>query len=209
MRQLWLRKASTGSSLRPNIPTGTARKQADGNDFRRLHRIRTVRRQQGISLRTAARHLGSNVREIRSQENESNDLRLSDLYRWQEALDVPLEELLVESERPLSRPVLERAKLVRVMKTAAAILELAPSTQVARLATRLVDQLVELMPELKGVAPWHSVGQRRGSDEFGQVAQRRIPEQFFDSNGLTATTESAPNQSQIHSSGELHRFVRN
>ena len=171
-----------GQQSAPEHTNGNGAEAANGNDFRRLHRIRTVRRQQGISLRTAARHLGSNIREIRSQENESNDLRLSDLYRWQEALDVPLEELLVESERPLSRPVLERAKLVRVMKTAAAILELVPSTQVARLATRLVDQLVELMPELKGVAPWHSVGQRRGSDEFGQVAQRRIPEEFFDAN---------------------------
>lgn len=150
----------------------------------RLHRIRTVRRQQGISLRSAARYLGSNIREIRAQEDEAADLRLSDLYRWQAALDVPLEELLVESERPLSRPVLERAKLVRMMKTAAAILELAPNSQVARLAARLVDQLVELMPELKEVAPWHSVGQRRSSDEFGEVLRRRIPAEFFDVSGL-------------------------
>jgi len=146
-----------------------------------LHRIRTVRRQQGISLRTAARHLGTNVREIRDQENESADLRLSDLYRWQAALDVPLEELLVESERPLSRPVLERAKMVRLMKTAAALLESAPTTQIARLARRMVDQLIEMMPELKGVAPWHSVGQRRSADELGQIVLRRISEQFFDS----------------------------
>ena len=164
------------------VPTnGNGAEAANGSDFRRLHRIRTVRQQQGISLRTAARHLGSNVREIRDQEDESTDLRLSDLYRWQAALDVPLEELLIESERPLLRPVLERAKLVRVMKTAAAILELAPNTQVTRLAARLVGQLVELMPELKEVAPWHSVGQRRGSDEFGQIAGRRIPEEFFQS----------------------------
>ena len=159
---------------------GNGGKAANGNALRRLHRIRTVRRQQGISLRTAARHLGANVREIRDQENESADLRLSDLYRWQAALDVPLEELLVESERPLSRPVLERAKMVRVMKTAAAISELAPTMQIARLANRMVDQLVEMMPELKEVAPWHSVGQRRSADEFGQIVLRRISEQFFD-----------------------------
>lgn len=153
----------------------------DASSLRRLHRIRTVRRQQGISLRTAARHLGTNIREIRNQEDEAADLRLSDLYRWQAALDVPLEELLVESERPLSRPVLQRAKMVRLMKTAAAILEIAPTTQIARLASRMVDQLVEMMPELKEVAPWHSVGQRRSADEFGQILQRRISEQFFDS----------------------------
>ncbi len=159
---------------------GNGGKAANGRALGRLHRIRTVRRQQGISLRTAARHLGANVREIRDQENESADLRLSDLYRWQAALDVPLEELLVESERPLSRPVLERAKMVRMMKTAAAISELAPTMQIARLANRMVDQLVEMMPELKEVAPWHSVGQRRSADEFGQIVLRRISEQFFD-----------------------------
>jgi len=163
---------------------GNGAEAGDERDLRRLHRIRTVRRQQGVSLRTAARHLGSNIREIRVQEDEGTDLRLSDLYRWQEALDVPLEELLVESERPLSRPVLERAKLVQVMKTAAAILELSPNPQVARLAARLVDQLVELMPELKEVSPWHSVGQRRGADDFGEILRRRIPAEFFDGSAL-------------------------
>lgn len=177
-------QGAKGQLSAPEPVGGQAAETSTEADFRRLHRIRTVRRQQGISLRTAARHLGSNVQEIRSQENEANDLKLSDLYRWQKALDVPLEELLVESERPLSRPVLERAKLVRVMKTAAAILELAPSAQVNRLARRLVDQLVELMPELKEVAPWHSVGQRRSADEYGQVAQRRIPAEFFDASLL-------------------------
>lgn len=175
---------SVQKSTRPRSANRTARgnggKAANRHNVRRLHRIRTVRRQQGISLRTAARHLGANIREARDQENESADLCLSDLYRWQAALDVPLEELLVESERPLSRPVLERAKMVRLMKTAAAILEMAPTTQIARLARRMADQLVEMMPELKGVAAWHSVGQRRSSDEFGQILQRRISEHFFD-----------------------------
>jgi transcriptional regulator with XRE-family HTH domain len=145
----------------------------------RLHRIRTVRRQQGISLRTAARHMGSNVRETRDQENESSDLRLSDLYRWQEALEVPLEELLVESDKPLSRPVKERARMVRVMKTASALLEVAPPGQVRRFAQMLVDQLVDLMPELKDVGPWHSVGQRRSLDEYGRIAEQRMSDELF------------------------------
>jgi transcriptional regulator with XRE-family HTH domain len=153
--------------------------QLNGSRELRLHRIRTVRRQQGISLRTAARHLGSNVRETRDQENESSDLRLSDLYRWQEALEVPLEELLVESDRPLSRPVKERARMVRVMKTASAILEVAPQGQVRRFAQMLVDQLVDLMPELKDVGPWHSVGQRRSLEEYGRIMEQRIPDDLF------------------------------
>ena len=151
----------------------------NGRTVRRLHRIQTVRLQQGISLRTAARHLGSNIRELRSQEDESSDLKLSDLYRWQQALDVPLEELLVECDKPLSRPVKERARMVRVMKTASSILELAPAGQLRRLAQMLVDQLVDLMPELKEVGPWHSVGQRRSLDEMGQIVERRISDELL------------------------------
>src|SRR3954471_15194274 len=101
---------------------------------RPLHRIQEVRLQQGMSLRTAARQLGTDVRTIRAQEEAGNDLRLSELYRWQKALDVPAAELLEESGEPLSRPVAERAKMVRVMKTAAAILETAESPAARRMA---------------------------------------------------------------------------
>jgi transcriptional regulator with XRE-family HTH domain len=140
----------------------------------RLHRIRTVRRLQGMSLRTAARQLNATITQIRLQEDESSDLRLSELYKWQTALDVPLDELLVEPSAPLSRPVTERAHLVRVMKTAAAILENAHTPQLRRLAERLVEQLVALMPELEGVGPWHSVGRRRSMDEYGRIMEQRI-----------------------------------
>jgi hypothetical protein len=39
----------------------------------------------------------------------------------------------------------------------------------------LSEQLVEIMPELKQVAPWHSVGQRRTLDEYGRIVERQIP----------------------------------
>ena len=161
--------------------TGGGDLKTNGRPVPRLHRIRTVRRQQGISLRTAARHMGFSIRETRDQEDESKDLRLSDLYRWQQALDVPLEELLVESDKPLSRPVRERARMVRVMKTASALLELAPPGQLRRFAQMLVDQLIDLMPELKEVGPWHSVGQRRSLEEVGRIVDRRIPDELFQS----------------------------
>jgi len=139
-----------------------------------LHRIQEVRLQQGMSLRTASRHLGLDVRTIRAQEQATSDLRLSDLYRWQAALEVPVQELLVETEEPLSRPVMERARLVRLMKTAAALLEEAPNSNTKLMAQNLIDQLCEIMPELKEVGPWHSVGQRRTLDEVGRIAQQPI-----------------------------------
>lgn len=139
---------------------------------RALHRIRTVRRQQGISIQGAARKLRVEAKKLRAQEEESTDLHLSDLYRWQKALDVPIADLLIDNEGPLSTPVMKRAQLVKVMKTVEAMVEKARSGELKRMAQTLKEQLIEIMPELEGVAPWHSVGQRRTLDEFGRVTER-------------------------------------
>jgi transcriptional regulator with XRE-family HTH domain len=143
-----------------------------------LHRIQEVRRLQGMSLRTAARQLGTDIRSIRAQEQATTDLRLTDLYKWQQALDVPVGELLVEDGDPLSRPVAERAKMVKVMKTAQSLLEAAGKGPVRRMAENLVEQLTDLMPELKEVSPWHSVGQRRSLDELGRIAEQTVADDF-------------------------------
>lgn len=144
-----------------------------------LHRIREVRVRQGVSLRTAARHLGADIRSTRNQEEESSDLKLSDLYRWQEVLEVPVSELLSESSEPLSRPVLERARMVRIMKTVQAMLEKATAPGLKRMTEMLVEQLCEVMPELRGVSPWHSVGQRRSLDELGRAGEQTISDDIL------------------------------
>lgn len=141
---------------------------------RQLHRIQEVRCQQGMSLRSAARQLKSDVRSVRAQEQPTCDLRLSDLYRWQNALEVPVEDLLIESGASLSRPVAERARLVRIMKTAMSLREAAKAPAVQRMAENLVEQLVELMPELEEVSPWHSVGIRRSLDEPSRIVEQSI-----------------------------------
>jgi transcriptional regulator with XRE-family HTH domain len=145
-----------------------------GQPGQALHRIGEVRRLQGMSLRTAARQLDTDVRSIRAQEQATTDLKLSDLYRWQQALEVPVSELLVEADEPLSRPIRERSALLKVMKTARAIVELAHPGPARRMAENLVTQLLELMPELAEVSPWHSVGQRRSLDEMGRIAEQPI-----------------------------------
>lgn len=139
---------------------------------RALHRIRDVRRQQGISIQGAARKLRVEPSKLRAQEEESTDLHLTDLYQWQKVLDVPVADLLIDTNAPLSAPVLKRAQLVKVMKTVVAIGEKARNAEVRRMAETLRDQLVEIMPELEGVSPWHSVGQRRTLDEYGRVVER-------------------------------------
>jgi transcriptional regulator with XRE-family HTH domain len=146
---------------------------------RPLHRIADARRRQGISVRSAARRLQTSMEHVRRQEDPQCDMTLSDLYRWQTALDVPITELLIDIGGPLSGPVLTRARLLRVMKTARAIKDSASNPSIQRFATMLEEQLIELMPELKDVSAWHSVGQRRSPNELGRAAERVLPESFF------------------------------
>jgi transcriptional regulator with XRE-family HTH domain len=140
-----------------------------------FHRLAAVRRQEGVSRRTVARRLGIGVREVQAQEEESTDLPLSTLYRWREILNVPITELLEEDAGEMSASVMFRAKLLRVMRTAVTILERTRNTATHRRAQFMVEQLIEIMPELKGTTPWPSVGKRRSRRELGRAAQHRLP----------------------------------
>ena len=137
-----------------------------------LHRLSVVRRRQGVSRRAMARRLKTDVDSIARQEKDNADILLSTLYEWQDVLRVPVAELLVDTDEPLSPPVMKRAQMVRLMKTAAAILERAQKPALRRMAQMMVDQLIEIMPELEGVSPWNAVGQRRTLDELGKAADR-------------------------------------
>ena len=57
---------------------------------RSLNRLREVREQQGVTLRTCARRMHLDMRTLRSQEEPDADLKLSDLRRWQTVLDLSL-----------------------------------------------------------------------------------------------------------------------
>ena len=47
------------------------------------------------------------------------------------------------------------------MKTALAMQEIAKQDSVRRMVQTLIDQLLDIMPELSGVGPWHAVARRR------------------------------------------------
>ena len=141
---------------------------------RSLHRLSEVRRREGLSRRKIARDLGISLREVKRQEQPSSDILLSDLYRWQEVLKVPALELLDEPDGSLSPPVQLRARLLRVMKTVRSIQAGARQVSIRRLATMLVRQLLEVMPELKDTAPWPIVGSRRSRRELGQAFLRGL-----------------------------------
>jgi transcriptional regulator with XRE-family HTH domain len=144
-----------------------------------LQRLASVRRLQGLSRRTVARRLNLEIEQVRRQECETADLPLSVLYAWQRVLEVPVAELLVEAGDGLASPVLERSQLVRLMKTVLAVREQARQESIRRMAQTMIEQLVEIMPELANVGPWHVVGQRRHLDELGVAAQRRMAEDVF------------------------------
>jgi len=146
---------------------------------RPLQRLAAVRRLQGISRRTVARRLNIEVEQVKQQERETVDIPLSTLYVWQEALGVPIAELLVEADDSLTSPVLERSQLVRLMKTVLAIRQQAKHKSIRRMAETMVDQLVEIMPELTNIGPWNAVGKRRRLSEVGLAALRRLPERVF------------------------------
>lgn len=171
---------ATADAFTPSFQVTTPADACPAHAPKRLHRIRTIRLREGVSLRSAARQLGTDIRHVRLQELESTDLRLSDLRKWQKALDVPLTELVDDTEGPLSTPVMERARFVRLMKTAMAIKEHTESVGIQRMAEMLVEQLVEIMPELKEVSPWHTFGQRRSLDEYGKVMERRLADDASD-----------------------------
>jgi transcriptional regulator with XRE-family HTH domain len=147
---------------------------------RALHRLAEVRRIQGLSQRTVARRLGLDMASVKQMEREDTDLPLSALYQWQKALDVPVSELLVEADEPLSTPVMKRAQLVKLMKTAMAIKERSGQPAIQRMAELLVNQLTEIMPELAQVTPWHAVGKRRSQSELGQAALRQISDRMLE-----------------------------
>lgn len=137
------------------------------------NRIAIVREQQGISQRTMARRLGIDLRAYQALEAPSNDLQLSQLVALQAALDVPLVDLLEDSQA-LSRPVAERAKMIKVMKTAVALRETPTNVRIERMVQTLCTQLIDIMPELAEVSGWPQFGSRRGKAALGKALSQPI-----------------------------------
>lgn len=156
---------SKSGSDSQTLPTKTARP---------LHRIAAVREEQNISLTRAAKQLGIEITEARRQENANCDMTLSQLYRWRDLLEVPVGELVVEPDEIPNNPVKCRSQLVKMMKTVRSILETSQEEPIQILAEQLADQMLCLMPELKSISAWPSIGQAREQRDPGQAALRRF-----------------------------------
>ena len=143
-----------------------------------LHRLREIRNQQDISIRSLSRRMNVTASEVRMQEDPQFDLRLSTLYRWQQALGVPASELLVEPDDGLSAPIQLRARLLRMMKTIATILDQPQSDRTTRLIENLKNDILEVMPEVEDVDRWHGSSSDRSGDIAAAVL-RQIDDAFF------------------------------
>jgi len=171
--------AGNGHAANVAPTNGEPSPPATANSPRTLQHLREARQRQGLSVRCVAQRLNLTVAEVHDQEQGPADILLSELYRWQSVLEVPIEELLNDPQDGLSMRVQVRARMLRVMKTARALRGQARTESERRLAKLLINQLIEIMPELKEVAAWPTVGQRRAADELGRIAERPISDDFM------------------------------
>lgn len=141
---------------------------------KKLHQIATVRREQNISIVSCAKKLGISVQEARYQELPTTDLTITQLLAWKEVLEVPLSELVGQTGDDLENPIRNRAKLVKIMKSAKQVLQVAHESRVRYIGETLVDQLVELMPELAEISAWPDVGQSHENRSPGVAVTRRF-----------------------------------
>jgi transcriptional regulator with XRE-family HTH domain len=144
-----------------------------------LHRLAAVRAEQKLSPATLARRLNTTSEQVRRQEQETTDLPLSVLYQWAGALEVPVQALLVDRDYELPLPRLEFGQAVELFKTARAICEGIEHPNLQRVANSLVEQLLEIAPELKDAGPLLSAQKRRGANRAREIVVQELPENVF------------------------------
>jgi hypothetical protein len=130
-----------------------------------------------------ARLLAANIRTVADQENDP-DPPLSVIHNWAEVLGVPVSELLVEPTSELSTAVGLRATLVNIMRSVRSLEQLGSGLRIKTrtdcasrmkiMIQNLIQQLLELMPELVEINAWPSVGCRLTGDDEGRIAQHPI-----------------------------------
>ena len=111
-----------------------------------LHQIAAVRRREGLSLQDAAKILNVPLDFVIWQERETSDLRLDELWAWQRALDVPVEDLLIEPYGLMPSTAVTREEIHRAMKTTLEIAHRDTSYRIQRMARRIVELLMEIVP---------------------------------------------------------------
>ena len=143
-----------------------------------LHRLAAVRREKGIPRRVLAERLGITVEELRLKE-ESADLSISTLCHWASKLDVSITELVVEPDECLAPTHLAQSQATRLMKVAAKLRDRSRRRSIQRLAQTFVEQLIEILPSLRGIAQKNHRRCGRMSPQSSSLIPRPLPEQVF------------------------------
>jgi hypothetical protein len=149
-------------------------------DAVRRHRIDEILQEEGISLRSIAHRMGVTTAQAKSEADPLFDLTLTALHRWQAALGVPIGDLLTPPGMLLSAAIGLRAKLLNAMRTVRSIQLRVDDEPTQALAITLAQQMLEIMPELKSITAWPTVGTRRKLNDFGVIANRTLPDEFFE-----------------------------
>lgn len=137
------------------------------------HRIRAVRLQLQVSIRTFADLLGVGIKSARDIESPENDVGLARLRVIARHFRVPVTELIVEDEGDELHQL--RGFVVRVIKVCVAMEERSlASGEGMNLVKMLKARAVELLPEAAEVHDEHFHSLRPG-DEPGRIAGTMIP----------------------------------
>ena len=117
--------------------SGSRRRALTRPMLKPFHRAAEVMQQEGISLRAIISRMNISVEQVRAELDPRRDMRLSELYRWQAALNVPVVDLLVDPGTGLSGSVELRAELLKLMKSVRSIQEKSEDEVIDRLAASL------------------------------------------------------------------------
>ncbi len=162
------------------------------NGHTMIHRLREVRTNEGVSIRTMTARTGLPASVLRGQE-EQPDISLADFLVWQQALGVPFEELIDPKVEQVADHIRVRAGLIRVMKSVKTLVEQGGlSKRQTTMVENVIHQLNEIMPELSDVDGWPQYGARRGLADLSRIEAQVIScqsgEEAYADSHLTAAT---------------------
>ena len=144
------------------------------NRSRPFHRLKEVRQLSGMSLRSIAARTGIPIKTLREQE-VSNQIDLSDLFKWKEALGVPFMELFSDSPEKMDEMVRIRAGLIQIMRSVNSLRLGKLTEQQEAIVENIGAELTSLMPELDAIGSWPQSGNRRRLDEPSRIESHLIP----------------------------------
>lgn len=137
------------------------------------HRLKEARIRSGVSQRAVARRTGLSLAEVARQE-ESDNISLSDLQKWKDALGVPIAELLTDSPERTDELIRLRAGMIQVMRSLASLDSSDVSDSQKAIIQNMRHELEGLMPELSSVKSWPQFGGRRQRREPARIESQII-----------------------------------